>query len=110
MMLNIDVMRIILYNVIRRREKVIITDEEISFEVVEEKEIGKDTIERKIKTSHGKYIYEYMKKHYTRVNCLISKEEEEVLRKLDIVPSKSQYIVELIKADIEREKREKGEK
>jgi hypothetical protein len=29
---------------------------------------------------------------------------------MGIVPNKSQYIVALIKADIEREKREKGEK
>ena len=46
----------------------------------------------------------FIKERYNVVYVRYKKEDEEITRKLDSVKSKSQYIVDLIKKDIAKEK------
>lgn len=50
----------------------------------------------------NKYIADYAKSHYKRIELRIRFDELEVIKKLESVPSKNAYIVELIKNDIKK--------
>jgi len=55
-----------------------------------------------------KYINEYNKKNYFEIRIRIRKDtNEDVIEKLNSVESKNQYIVDLIKKDIEPEDEDK---
>lgn len=47
---------------------------------------------------------EYKARTYTRVSVLIRREDKDVIEKLESVESKTQYIVDLIRKDIEASK------
>ena len=51
-----------------------------------------------------KYIADYARKHYKRVELKIRLDETDVINKLDSVESKNAYILNLIKKDIQEKK------
>ena len=51
-----------------------------------------------------KYNARRLKEHYIRINIALRKTDTEVLEKLASVPSKTDYIRQLILADIQKEK------
>lgn len=53
-----------------------------------------------------KYMNDYQRQHYTRVTLGISNEEQEVIEHLKSQPSMTAYVVELIKADMEKKREE----
>ncbi len=54
----------------------------------------------KEKFDYKKYNDEYKKNHYKRIMINIPLKDDEVINKLNSVPSKSSYIYQLIKDDI----------
>ena len=48
------------------------------------------------------YINKFNKEHYTIIRVVVPKIDTEVLEKLNTVKSKSGYIVELIKKDLQK--------
>jgi hypothetical protein len=50
-----------------------------------------------------KYKNDFAKEHYKRVQIVIKNEEKNVIKKLESVNSISEYIVDLIRADVRRE-------
>lgn len=54
--------------------------------------------------TRDKLTNEYKARTYHRVALLIRKEETDVIKKLESVESKTQYIIDLIKKDIEASK------
>ncbi len=55
---------------------------------------------KKEKFDFKKYNDEYKKNHYKRIMINIPLKDDEVINKLNSVPSKSNYIYQLIKDDI----------
>lgn len=62
--------------------------------------IGTDGYKRNRKIVQ-KHNANYKSKTYKRVTLLIRKDDDDVLNKLENVPSKNKYIIDLIKKDIE---------
>lgn len=56
----------------------------------------------KEKKSRSKYQKKYTEEHYKKITVLIKLDEWNVIKKLESVDSMSEYIVDLIKADIRR--------
>lgn len=48
------------------------------------------------------YINKFNKERYTIIRVVVPKSDTEILEKLDTVKSKSGYIVELIKKDLQK--------
>ena len=51
------------------------------------------------------YLAEYKKKNYCNYTISVSKENEDVIRRLNRVENKTQYIISLIEKDIKRIRR-----
>ena len=51
------------------------------------------------------YQNDYNKEHYKRYGLMISIKEKDVIEKLESVYSKNRYIIDLIKKDIEKSKK-----
>ena len=65
--------------------------------------IGSDGYKRDRK-SVNKYNKEFKKKTYTQIAIRIRKDDEEILVKLNSVENKTEYILNLIRADIKASK------
>ncbi len=59
---------------------------------------------KKISEARKKAKNKYDKKTYFRLSLLIRKDDEEIIEKLESVPSKNGYIINLIKEDIANKK------
>lgn len=58
----------------------------------------------KTSTAQKKAKSKYDKKTYLRLSLLIRKDDEEIIKQLESVPSKNGYIINLIKEDIANKK------
>lgn len=56
----------------------------------------------KEKFNFQQYNNDYKKEHYQRITILISKNEIEVLKKLNHVSNRTKYILDLIKEDVKK--------
>ena len=56
-----------------------------------------------MKFNKNKYDNNYKKQHYIRVTTLISKQEKDIIKKLNSVDSKSNYLKQLILKDIKKQ-------
>ena len=58
---------------------------------------------KKSKFDQVKYITDYSREHYKKVQLTFSKEKDkDIIEKLETVPNKSNYVKELIREDLKK--------